>query len=291
MDGLTAYSVYSNPSGFLDGSLEGGQQELGSFPSVSSFSSISSERHTCYASDEEACSEVEGGNFIVYETCFTAACQTAQHGTRMVVCSGAALPVHVAGYGIIIEDDNEEEEEEEDGLNAVGLDDTPWDGAIDLCVAHTPENLCNSRGTPRLSKSGDKCVCDLCEPGFVGPYCENENVNDDASESVDAVDYNLGLNVGIPVGSAAFLLLVVTVWACRSKSKDASPPNIAELIRVRTAQHDFDKMFEKLKKVGAISPDALHRKPREVAKQSVQMLEKLGSGSFGEVRIHFTNGY
>ena len=94
--------------------------------------------------------------------------------------------------------------------------------------------------------------------------------------------------VGLVVGVVAVLTAVA--WAAirtcsnRNDSRSNSDrPSTVALAMVKKDMVNFNAMFTRLKELGAIRPDALERKPREIARSSVQMLQVLGEGAFGKV--------
>eukprot|EP00729_Bicosta_minor_P012085 gene12085-24046_t len=48
----------------------------------------------------------------------------------------------------------------------------PYSPPFNPCSFYTPENFCNSQGTPSLTEEGDACTCTSCNFGFSGSRCK-----------------------------------------------------------------------------------------------------------------------
>ena len=94
----------------------------------------------------------------------------------------------------------------------------------------------------------------------------------------------VGLVVGVVAVLAAVAWAAIRTCSNRNDSRSNSDrPSTVALAMVKKDMVNFNAMFTRLKELGAIRPDALERKPREIARSSVQMLQVLGEGAFGKV--------
>lgn len=67
---------------------------------------------------------------------------------------------------------------------------------------------------------------------------------------------------------------------------------LAAVVLARKRQHrrraiptDFDEQIQRLEESGEIPALPIRRKPREIDRKHVKVIEKIGEGAFGEVRI------
>lgn len=83
--------------------------------------------------------------------------------------------------------------------------------------------------------------------------------------------------IGALIGG--MLLVIIVRLFCCGPGSSSSKSQLSKPV----GQRSFDAMFEEMKVLGAISQDAMQAKPREINRKAVNLIEKYGAGSYGEV--------
>lgn len=158
---------------------------------------------------------------------------------------------------------------------AGGRSATVNDAAFTLTVDDCNANIsCNGNGVcaDDVPFDGDfRCVCN---PGWTGTRCTARN----ATVGQPAAAQQSTVVIGISAGAGALvLLLVVAVVTLRVRA-----------VRRRNRPLSFDEKLQQLRAHGLVPEEdsisaSRAARPREIRRQCVQLMEKLGEGAFGEV--------
>lgn len=100
-----------------------------------------------------------------------------------------------------------------------------------------------------------------------------------ASTAGSMMDSKLTAYVIIGALIGGMLLVIIVRLFCCGPGSSSSKSQLSKPV----GQRSFDAMFEEMKVLGAISQDAMQAKPREINRKAVNLIEKYGAGSYGEV--------